>query len=51
MTRKELSKSSVMGQETACVFDFTVEDIISMALYNRKKKNFLKEIIRHAMEG
>ena len=39
MTRKELSeKLGYVGQETACVFDFTVEDIIGMALYNRKKR-------------
>ena len=52
MTRKELSeKLGYVGQETACVFDFTVEDIIGMALYNRKKeKTSSKEIIRHAME-
>ena len=48
MTRKELSeKLGYVGQETACVFDFTVEDIIGMALYNRKKeKTSSKEIIR-----
>ena len=53
MTRKELSeKLGYVGQETACVFDFTVEDIIGMALYNRKKeKTSSKEIIRHAMEA
>lgn len=52
MTRKELSeKLGYVGQETSCVFDFTVEDIIGMALYNRKKeKTSSKEIIRHAME-
>lgn len=52
MTRKELAeKLGYVGQDTACVFDFTVEDIIGMALYNKKReKASSKEIIRHAME-
>lgn len=50
--RKEIAERlGYVGQDTAVVFDFTVEEIIGMALYNQKKRSLsAKEIIRRAMD-
>lgn len=51
MSRREIADTlGYVGQDTNCIFDFSVEDIIGMALYNRKrKKRNSREIIRDAM--
>ena len=51
MSRREVAAAlGYVGQDTNCVFDFSVEDVIGMALYNQKRgKRHTREIIRAAM--
>ncbi|MDO5344903.1 MAG: ABC transporter ATP-binding protein [Lachnospiraceae bacterium] len=51
-SRKDIAgRLGYVGQDTSVVFDFSVEDVIGMALYNQKKRKLSsKEIIRRAME-
>ncbi len=51
-SRKDIArKLGYVGQDTSVVFDFSVEDIIGMALYHQKKTDLpSKERIRLAME-
>lgn len=50
-SRKEIAqKLGYVGQDTSVVFDFSVEDVIGMALYNQKKQAVsAKERIRQVM--
>ncbi len=52
MKRREISESlGYVGQDTVSVFDFTVEEIIGMALYNKKmKRQEASSVIRSAMK-
>ena len=51
MSRREVaSVLGYVGQDTNCIFDFFVEDVIGMALYNQKRRRgSSREIIRAAM--
>ena len=52
MSRREVASAlGYVGQDTNCIFDFSVEDVIGMALYNQKRRRGRsREIIRAAME-
>ena len=51
-SRREVASAlGYVGQDTNCIFDFSVEDVIGMALYNQKRRRGRsREIIRAAME-
>lgn len=52
MSKKEISSMiGYVGQDAACSFDFSVYDVVEMALYNRKdKKKSSKIIVKEALE-
>ena len=51
MSRREVaSMLGYVGQDTNCIFDFSVEDVIAMALYNKKGlRGRSRDIVRAAM--
>lgn len=48
--RELAAKIGYVGQDSACAFDFSVADVVSMGLYARKNKKQGKKIVSDALE-
>ncbi len=48
--RELASKIGYVGQDSACAFDFTVTDVVSMGLYARRDRQMGKKIVSDALK-